>query len=250
MRMRVSVAVLGALVALGVQTASAQTAEQVVDRHLAAIGGRDALMKLRSRQANGTIVVSSPIGELSGTIEILNATPNKARTLIQIDAAAVGAGLVVIDQRLDGVAGYVMDSMQGNRDITGGQLETMRSSSFPNVLLNYKQLGANISLGEKQKVGDRDVFVLVYEPTSGSAVRHFIDAETYMELQAIVKVDIPQLGGEVEQTTSFADYREVDGVKVPFQIKSSSTVQNFAVAMTKVEHNVTIDPELFTKPAK
>jgi len=250
MRMRESVAVLGALVALGVQTASAQTAEQVVDRHLAAIGGRDALMKLRSRQANGTIVVSSPIGELSGTIEILNATPNKARTLIQIDAAAVGAGLVVIDQRFDGVAGYVMDSMQGNRDITGGQLETMRAGAFPNVLLNYKQLGANISLGEKQKVGDRDVFVLVYEPTSGSAVRHFIDAETYMELQAVVKVDIPQLGGEVEQTTSFGDYRDVDGVKVPFQIKSSSTVQNFAVTMSKVEHNVTIDPALFTKPAK
>ena len=59
---------------------------------------------------------------------------------------------------------------------------------------------------------------------------------------------LPQLGREVEQTTEFLDYREVDGVKLPFQLKSTSSVQNYTIEITKVEHNVPVDEALFSKP--
>ena len=58
---------------------------------------------------------------------------------------------------------------------------------------------------------------------------------------------MPQFG-EIEQTSSYADYRVVDGIKLPFQIRTTSSVQNFTVTITKVEHNVRIDPALFVKP--
>jgi hypothetical protein len=63
-----------------------------------------------------------------------------------------------------------------------------------------------------------------------------------------VKVDAPQVG-EVEQTTEFFDYRDVDGVKVPFTVKATSAVQSSTVTITKVEHNTRIDDALFSKPA-
>jgi hypothetical protein len=51
----------------------------------------------------------------------------------------------------------------------------------------------------------------------------------------------------VEQITAFSDYREVDGIKMPFQITNLS-VQSFSITVTKVEHNVPIDETMFSKP--
>ena len=52
----------------------------------------------------------------------------------------------------------------------------------------------------------------------------------------------------MEQTTELLDYRDVDGVKVPFQVKATSAVQTSSVVISKVEHNATIDEALFSKP--
>src|SRR5438128_3428429 len=91
-----------------VRVASAQTADDIVEKHLAALGGRAAMGKLKSRSLKGTITVSSPVGDLSGNIEILNQEPNKMRTLIQLDLTGIGLGKVVQDQRFDGTAGYAI----------------------------------------------------------------------------------------------------------------------------------------------
>ncbi|HET9359950.1 MAG TPA: hypothetical protein VFO58_09375, partial [Vicinamibacterales bacterium] len=73
-------------------TAAAQTADEIIEKHLAAAGGRAALGKLTSRSMAGTITLSTPGGELSGPFEILSQAPNKSRTLITLDLTALGAG--------------------------------------------------------------------------------------------------------------------------------------------------------------
>jgi hypothetical protein len=241
--------ILAILVLAWSQLASAQTADEVIEKHLAAIGGRAALAKLKSRSMTGTIAISTPVGELSGPVEITNMAPNKLRTLIKLDLTAVGAGEMTVDQRFDGTAGFVADSMQGNRDITGDQLEGMRNATFPTPFLDYKERGVTVELGAKEKVGAREAFVLTVKPKTGAAVRQFIDAESYLPLRVVTKVEVPQMG-TVEQTSDFSDLREVDGVKVPFTIKSSSAAQSFTITLTKVEHNGKVDETLFSKPAK
>ena len=230
------------------QAASAQTVDEIVERHLKALGGREALGKLTSRSITGTITLTTPVGELSGPIEVQNQAPNKSRQVITLDLTAVGAGQMVFDQRFDGTTGFVMDTLQGNREITGAQLESMKSEQFPSPFLIYKQSGIALKLGGKEKVGDRDAYVLIVEPKGGWAVRQYFDAESYLVIRAVSTVEAPQVG-QFEQTTDLLDYREVDGVKTPFQIKSSSTAQNFVINVSKVEHNVAIDPSLFARPA-
>src|SRR5215831_8066709 len=139
-----------------VQTISAQTADEVVEKYLAAIGGRAALGKLKSRSMVGTVTLSTPVGNVSGPVEVLNQAPSKTRSVMKLDLAGVGLGQVVIDQRFDGEAGYVLDTLQGNRAITGDALENMKNSSFPNALLNYKETGSTVELGGKEKAGERD----------------------------------------------------------------------------------------------
>lgn len=241
-----SLVTLGLLIGC-VQSSSAQTADDIVEKHLAALGGGPALEKLTSRSMTGTATVSTPAGDVTGAIELLNAPPNKSRTLLKIDLSSLGAGQVTFDQRFDGTTGYVLDSLQGNRDITGNQLENMRNAAFPSAFLNYKQLGMTLELGGKEKVGERDANLLIIKPRSGSVQRQYLDAESYLPVRVSSKVDAPPLG-EIEQTTELSDYRDVAGLKVPFLVKVTTPYQTISIAVTKVEHNGNMDAALFSKP--
>jgi hypothetical protein len=236
------------LVLGGALTAAAQTADEIIEKHIAALGGRAALGKLTSRVLTGTITVSTPAGEFSGPIEVYSQAPNKARTLITLDLTAVGVGKMVIDQRFDGITGYAMDTLQGNRDITGDQLEAMRNGYFPSPLLNYKEAGIAVELAGKEKVGEREAFVLALKPKTGPPMRQFFDAATFLLLRQVMTADIPPVGA-MEQTVDFSDERDVDGVKVSHKLVAASSIQNFTVTITNVQHNAAIDQTLFSKPA-
>ena len=228
-------------------TSAAQTADEVIEKSIAAMGGRAAMEKVKTRQMTGTINLTTPAGDLPGTIEITNAVPNKVRTLLKADLSQFGAGPLVVDQRFDGTAGYVLDTLQGNRDITGNQLDNLRANSFPHPFLSYKATGTSVTLKGKEKAGTRDAFVLTFEPAKGSAITQFIDAETYLPVKSVQTSEVPQVG-MLEQTSEVSDYRDVVGFKVPFKIAVSSSVQSFTITLTKVENNVTVDEKLFAKP--
>ena len=231
-----------------VQFAAAQTADEIIEKHLAALGGRAALNNLKSRSMKGTITLSTPGGDIAGPIETLNEVPNKSRTLIQLDLSNLGLGKVTQDQRFDGTSGYVIDTMQGNRDITGDQLDAMKNAQFPSPLLNYKEMGATVELAGKEKVGDRDAYILIGKPKTGPSVRYYIDAETYLPVKTVIKVMVPQLGTELEQTTETSDFKDVDAVKVPFRIRTTTSIQTVVVTVNQVEHNKQIDRSLFSRP--
>ena len=246
MRQVVRLVVAASLLFGSAHATAAQTADEVVEKHIAAIGGRAALGKLTSRILTGTITVTTPVGEFSGPIEVMNQAPNKVRTVINLDIP--GVAKITIDQRFDGMTGYAIDTLQGNRDITGDQLEAMRNGFFPTPLLNYKENGIGVELTGKEKVGERDAYVLVLKPKTGPSVKNFIDATTFLMIRQVVTADIPPVG-PLEQTTDFSDEREVDGVKIAHKIANSSSAQSFTITVSKVEHNGALDQTLFAKPA-
>jgi hypothetical protein len=224
------------------------TADDLVEKHLAAMGGRAALTKLESRTATGSIVVSAQGMELAGAVEVFAKAPNKARSLIRLDLSQVGGTEMVIDQRCDGKTAFAGNSIQGDREITGNRLQNMLNASFPTPLLKYKEAGTKVELVGKDKVGMRDVFVIQYTPKAGSSSRQSFDADTYMLLRVVTKVDAPELGGEIEQTTDLSDYREIDGVKIPFTVQTINSAQTVTIRLDKVEHNKPIDESMFAKP--
>jgi hypothetical protein len=240
------VLVMAVMAACFVQTASAQTADEIIEKYLNAIGGRAALSKIKSRHVTGTATFSSPAGDLPGTIEVFNLAPNKSRTLLKLDLSVAGMGTATVDQRFDGESGYVTDTLQGNRDITGNQLENLKNGIFPSPFLNYKERGATAEFVRKDQLGGRDAFVLLLKPKSGSTVQAFIDAESSLLVRTIVVVNMPQLG-EVQQTTELLDYRDQDGIRIPFQVRNTSNVQSYTINLTKVENNAALDSTMFSK---
>jgi outer membrane lipoprotein-sorting protein len=226
--------------------ASVQTADDVIEKHIAALGGREALGKLTSRKAIGTVTFSVNGMSASGPYESYAKLPNKSRSYMKLDATSLGAGEMVIDQRFDGTDGWVLNSMQGDVPMSGTQLDNFRSGAFPTALLNYKQAGIKAETLPRETIDGKECIVLLITPKAGSPTRMYFDAETYMIVRSVTKISSPTVG-EFEQMNEPSDYRAVDGVKVPFKLKNSTAQQSLTITLTKVENNVPIDEAMFTK---
>jgi outer membrane lipoprotein-sorting protein len=228
--------------------AFAQTADEVIEKHLAALGGRAALSKITSRVSTGTISVSTPNGDITGTFESDLKAPNKTRIYMKLGLMALGApDDMILQQKFDGTAGYMLNSLQGDATIEGNQLDNMRNNVFPTFFLTYKEAGTKVELLPKEQVDGKPAIVPLVTPKTGSTPRIYLDAETYLIVRSITKVNVPAAGGDVEQTNTLSDYRTVDGVKVAFQIVQSSAQQTFTIKIDKVQHNVALDDLIFKK---
>ena len=61
-------------------------------------------------------------------------------------------------------------------------------------------------------------------------------------------LNVPQLGGDIEQVVDFSDFRDVDGIKIPFVTKSTNPAQTVTATMMSVKHNMDLDDSSFSKP--
>ena len=98
-------------------------------------------------------------------------------------------------------------------------------------------------------MGAADAYVIQLTPKSGPGVRVFIDADTFLLVKTILTINVPQLGGPIDQVVEFSDFRDVDGIKIPYGTKTSNSVQTIIAVLTDVKHNTEIDDSSFTKPA-
>jgi hypothetical protein len=90
--------------------------------------------------------------------------------------------------------------------------------------------------------------VLLYTPKAGPAPKLFLDAETFLVVRSITTLDVPEAGGQIEQTTDVSDYRTIDGVKTAFSVTVGGPGQTIAITLAKVEYNVTLDDAVFSRP--
>lgn len=223
-----------------------QSADEIVEQHLTALGGREALSKLTSRHGVGTISLALPVGELSGTVETWARTPNKSRALLSIDLSPMGMSEhMVVDQRFDGTSGWVLNSLEGNTEITGDQLAGMRNNVFPTSLMTYKEQGTTITVLPRESVSGRDAIVLQVTPKSGPGSKLYLDARTYLMIKSVTRTNAPDMG-EIDQVSEASDYRAVDGVQVPFKVANSNAIQTVTITLKSVQHNVAIDDAMFS----
>jgi hypothetical protein len=220
-----------------------------IEKHLAAMVAAQH-WKISPRRSIGTITISLATGELSGPCEIDVKAPNNFRAYMQLDLSAMGVpDKMVVEQKFDGTSGWALNSMQGDTEITGGQLQNMRNNAFPSMFLNYKNAGLKVEVLPNERAGGRDYLVLVATPKEGPAIRMSFDAETYLLARTVTKYFSAPMGMDVEQTAELSDYRDVSGVKVPFRVVNSNAQQTGTIVLTKVEHNVPLDDALFKAKA-
>jgi hypothetical protein len=211
------------------------TAEQVMEKHIAALGGRQALEKITSYELKAGFEM--PGRGVQGTLEIYGKAPDKLLTIRNINRVGV------IKQGYDGQSGWSEDPYQGLRSLAGEELEIARLSAVFNAELRWRELFAKAELTAMEA----GAYVIRLTRKDGSFVSRRYDAKTFLLLREDALYEGPQ--GKLPIETRYADYREVDGVKLAFQWTQKTPVGETIIKIIEIRHNVEVDDARFTRPA-
>jgi len=215
------------------------TADQIIDKYVQAIGGKAAIEKLTSRVVKGSFEIAA-FGA-SGTAEIYAKAPNKNLGVFTI------AGFGVFQEGFDGKVAWAQNPQEGLREKSGAELATakLESEFFKDIKL--KQLYPKIAVKGKDKVGDKEVYVVEATPVESSVETWYFDTQTGLVLRQDAERESPQ--GKANTQVFLDNYKEVDGIKVPFTIRQVSPMFTIDIKIEEVKHNVPIDDAKFNKPA-
>jgi zinc protease len=215
------------------------TVDQVLEKYVQALGGRSALQKVSSRISKGTFEI--PTYGSHASEEIYEKAPNKSVSITN------DPNYGVVRLGFNGSVGWQEDPDNGLREFSGAQLATLKRNSDFYRDLNLKQLYVTMTLKSREKVGNHEAYVVEATPADGSPEQMYFDKDN--GLLILVKATREGQQGRVQVGTSYEDYREVDGIKLPFRIHQSRPGFSFIIRLSEVQHNVPIDDAKFEKPA-
>ncbi len=219
--------------------AATPTADQILDRYVKAIGGREAWRKFTSRVTMGTIEV--PSMNLSGTVLIHEKAPDRLLAAVIINGASFRQGF-------DGTLGWTDDPQDGLREQSGAELaEARRDADFYHPL-DLRRLYTKFTISGTEKIGDRDTYILEATVPEGSEpTKMYFDTQTGLLLRAVSQHH--GTDGVTQFREDFEDYRDVDGIKVPFTSRQTNGDTTYTMTISEVHHNVELDDSEFAKPA-
>lgn len=214
------------------------SAADVLEKYVKAIGGRDALQKFKTRYQAGTVELS-PMG-LKGTIESYSRSDDRSLTKVSL------AGIGDILDGYDGKTAWTVNPIQGSRIKEGRELlQTKRNNIYARES-SIDKIYKNVMVRGIEKVGERDVYVLV---ASGDGLPDdilYFDKETGLMLRSDTISITPE--GEQAVKTFYDDYREVDGIKSAFKIKAITPAFEINSVITEVKYGMPIEDSKFVQP--
>lgn len=216
------------------------TAEEILEKSIEATGGRERREKITSSVTKGTITISAQ--GLQGSIEVYSKAPNKKLTVTTIQ------GFGDVKNGFDGQAGWNQNPKQGLRELEGAQLANARRDAVFNSDLKWKETYSKVELAGTEKSGDREFYAVRVTPREGPPRTVYYDSRTFLADHAETVVETPQ--GAITVKTYISDYRDVNGVKAPFELKQTTPAGDFLVKVAEIKYNTEIDDARFAKPEK
>jgi hypothetical protein len=240
MTARLVVLVVVAAAQASAQQPAAMTGDEVLERYVAAVGGRAAHERIRNYVLEAEFEVARR--GIRGTLEIRGKAPDKLLVVRTIEK--VGA----IRQGVDGAAAWVEDPYNGVRVLDGEELATARRSAVFNADLKWRELYERVELLGVEKLGDRDVYAVRLSGKEAPAETRYYDAATFLLVRSTVTYEGEH--GKVPIETRYDDYREVDGVKMAFLWVQSTPAGETIVRVTRVRNNAEVPGADFALPPK
>jgi hypothetical protein len=223
----------------GEKAAALPTVDAVLDKYVQALGGKANIEKQTSRVSKGTFEIAA-FGA-SGTAEIFEKAPNKSAAVIDVP------GFGTIKEGYDGKVAWSSEPQTGLREKTGAELAAARLDGEFYRPLKLKQLYPKITVKGKEKVGDRDTYVLEATPQDSSVELWYFDVENGLLLRQDAERESPQ--GKTPVQIYFESYKDIDGVKIPMVFRQVTSAFSLNVKFDDVKTNVPVDDAKFVKPA-
>jgi outer membrane lipoprotein-sorting protein len=216
------------------------TVTEVLDRHVAAIGGREAAMSVSSIQQRGTLEMAA-MG-ISAEVTLSAAKPNKSSMLMSIP------GLGEIQQGFNGDVAWSNDPMSGPRLAEGEELAARKASSnFEESFGIYDmEKFTSITVVEKTMFGGEDAYKLEFVRKVGPKVLTYYSVATGLYIGSQTSVVSPM--GNVEVNAVASDYKTFGKLKLPTRIAQSQAGQDVVITLSDVKFDAVTD-DAFAIPA-
>src|SRR5688572_2636985 len=216
--------------------------DELYQKALEASGGEGNWRKLTSR-----VVTSTSDMEQQG-IKTESKSWTKAPNLSATETTmkAIGKEIARGWEFFDGTSGEEAYTFSPVEKLAGKRLEDTRLGSDFYSMLDWKSKYKTITVKRVAKVGEEEAYAVEFEPEKGTKFTEYYSTKTFLVLKREGVVPSSTSSQSLPYSITYSDYRDVDGVKLPFkQINNTSSNGDVVTIVTSVKHNVPVDDKLF-----
>jgi outer membrane lipoprotein-sorting protein len=222
--------------------ANAQSVDEVLAKHVEALGGIENLRAIRSVRMSGRVVAGGG-REALVTREV--ARPGRVRTEFTYQGVT---GVYAFD----GKRGWNLSPFDGSFEPAPMEGDAERQvadqADFEGPLVDWKAKGHQVLLAGKETLEGREVYKLDVTLRSGRVLHQFLDAESFLLVRT--RTTRQFRGRSIEVDTEFDDYREAAGMLFAHRIETGAVErpQRLTVTIETIEVNPTLEDKRFEMP--
>jgi zinc protease len=215
-------------------------AETILDRFIAATGGKANYEKRKSEIETGTLEISA-MG-IKGSLTRYAQAPNKTYSVIEIE----GIGKIE-EGSSDGIA-WQKSLMTGAHVKTGVEkAQALREATF-NQTLHWHELFAKAETTGVETVNGEECYKVVLTPKEGKPESNFYSKKSGLLVKSVATVE--SQNGEMEAESSASDYKDFgDGILSPSKMTQKAGPQEITITISSVKVNEAIPADKFEVPA-
>jgi hypothetical protein len=220
-------------------TPAPPTADQILAKYLAALGGQAAIDKLKTAVMKGTYTGANGAA-LPYEVEMV--APDKFHILVTTQQG-------MMERAFDGAVGWEKDG-RGVAPLAPNTLATLKQMFLFYSNIKLKEQFTSLRVGRRDKIGEREVVTISGRTADNRREQLYFDAETGLLVRRTRYT--PTIIGIIPEQTDFEDYRDVDGVKFPFTVRVSSVEVGNPIGTrkyTEIKLNGPVDDSKFKMPA-
>lgn len=232
---KLQMGILAVAAIIGIQSVKAQTADEVVDKYVAALGGKEKLLTLKSVKKTGSLSVQGI--DVGITLTVVQGVGSRS----DISVPGMGEGFQVVNT----TKGWDFMPFMGQaspEEISADKLKASQGLlDLQGILVNYKEKGSQVELSGKENVENAETYKLKLTNKDGIVSTLFIDTKTNYLVKSITTSKTANGDENVEVT--YSDFKKTeDGYVFPF----SQAVERGTIIFTSIETNKAVDEKIFT----
>lgn len=223
----------------------AQNAEELVAKHIEAIGGEAAWKKLNSVKMEAKITSEAAAG--MSILWTMTAIRDKAA---RMDVSVMGMTQTSV---VSGDKGWATNPFAGATDpepMTADQVTAMQEmTDIDGTFVGYKEKGYTLEYVGTEDVEGTEAHKIKINKKDNKIEYSLLDPATFYEIKNI-KIETVD-GKEMKSESVMSDYRKVEGLVMPFAIQQANPMMGTTtITVTAVNTNIAVDEKIFEMPAK
>jgi photosynthetic reaction center cytochrome c subunit len=219
-----------------VENAALPKPEELLNKYLAAVGGAAAVEKITSRVQKGKLIV---FGGQTFPAEVYSKAPDKRVSIMHLQGGDSVTGF-------DGQRGWMSVPGRPAHMMSASESESARLDADLHFPVHVKTLYSKWKVESGEKIDVHDSYLVEGREEGRPPLRLYFDTQTGLLLRMVRYTQSP-LGLNPAQI-DYADYREADGVKVPFRWTLSRPGNRFTIQVEEMKQNIPVDDAKFAAP--